>query len=91
MRGRATRFGLAAAALAAVLAIVAASLATARNTPKTASGRQVAAAGCQLGGTGQASHIQHVIYLQFDNTHYRSRPAERRRPTSSRCRTCSTS
>jgi hypothetical protein len=28
-------------------------------------------AGCQLGGgLNQASHIQHVIYLQFDNTHY---------------------
>jgi hypothetical protein len=27
--------------------------------------------GCELGGgLNQASHIQHVIYLQFDNTHY---------------------
>ncbi|HEU5244967.1 MAG TPA: hypothetical protein VFU33_11250 [Gaiellaceae bacterium] len=26
--------------------------------------------GCQLGGLKQAGHIQHVIYLQFDNTHY---------------------
>jgi hypothetical protein len=65
-------FGAAAAALAAVLAVGASTLATARNTPKTASGRQITSAGCQLGGLGQASHIQHVIYLQFDNTHYRS-------------------
>src|SRR4051812_50012530 len=69
---RAIAFGAAAAALAALLAVGASTLATARNTPKTASGRQVAAVGCQLGGSGQASHIQHVIYLQFDNTHYRS-------------------
>src|SRR4051812_26077000 len=69
---RAIAFGAAAAALAAVLAVAASTLATARNTPKTASGRQVTAVGCQLGGLGQASHIQHVIYLQFDNTHYRS-------------------
>src|SRR3954447_15806122 len=69
---RIVAFGAAAAALAAVLAVAASTLATARNTPKTASGRQVAAVGCQLGGSGQASHIQHVIYLQFDNTHYRS-------------------
>jgi hypothetical protein len=29
-----------------------------------------AEAGCQLGGLKEAGHIQHVIYLQFDNTHY---------------------
>src|SRR3954470_2504884 len=67
---RVIAFGAAAAALAALLAVGASTLATARNTPKTPSGRQVAAVGCALGGSGQASHIQHVIYLQFDNTHY---------------------
>jgi len=35
-----------------------------------ATGSSSAVAGCQLGGQGQASHIQHVIYLQFDNTHF---------------------
>ena len=33
--------------------------------------RTSVAAGCTLGGVGQSSHIQHVVYLQFDNTHYR--------------------
>ena len=48
--------------------------------------RSAAAGPCQLGN--KAGQIKHVIYLQFDNTHYRRDSAERRRPTSSRCRTC---
>ena len=35
-----------------------------------ASGTAQSGVGCALGGAGQAAHIQHVIYLQFDNTHY---------------------
>jgi hypothetical protein len=35
-----------------------------------ATGSSSSVAGCALGGTGQAANIQHVIYLQFDNTHY---------------------
>jgi hypothetical protein len=35
-----------------------------------ATGSSSDVAGCQLGGQGQASHIRHVIYLQFDNTHF---------------------
>ena len=26
---------------------------------------------CQLGGAGQSAKIKHIIYLQFDNTHFR--------------------
>jgi hypothetical protein len=67
MRGRALRFGLTAAALAAVLAMTAAGLATAQGTPPNKGPAKAApAAGCQLGGS-----IKHVIYLQFDNTHFR--------------------
>src|SRR4051812_49490962 len=67
MRGRALRLGLTAAALAAVLAITAAGLATAKGTPPNKGpGKPSAAAGCQLGGS-----IKHVIFLQFDNTHFR--------------------
>jgi hypothetical protein len=35
-----------------------------------AKGAGAAEPGCQLGGLKEASHIKHVIYLQFDNTHY---------------------
>jgi hypothetical protein len=35
-----------------------------------AKGPGAAEPGCRLGGLKQASHIKHVIYLQFDNTHY---------------------
>ena len=35
-----------------------------------ATGSSSDVAGCQLGGLNQAAKIQHVIYLQFDNTHF---------------------
>jgi hypothetical protein len=64
--GRSTRFWAAALAVGALLALAASGLATARDSGRTAQ----SAVGCTLGGTGQAAHIQHVIYLQFDNTHF---------------------
>src|SRR5690242_6536157 len=64
--GRSTRLAVAALGVVAILALAASGLATARDSNRTAQ----SAVGCALGGSGQASHIQHVIYLQFDNTHY---------------------
>jgi len=62
---------LAALAIAAVTA--AAVLAAVQSASGGSGGLEptAAPAGCQLGGSGQAANIQHVIYLQFDNTHYR--------------------
>ena len=58
------------AALLGALALgclVTAGFATAgRSHPNASAGR---AAGCQL--SGQGNDIQHVIYIQFDNTHFR--------------------
>jgi len=50
--------------LAAVVSVVVAAVAAGPPATATAS----AAGGCQLGN--QAGAIKHVIYLQFDNTHY---------------------
>jgi hypothetical protein len=49
-----------------IAVLVAVQIAGASGEPTTATTE----ASCQLGGLNQASHIQHVIYLQFDNTHY---------------------
>ncbi|MGZ6729097.1 MAG: hypothetical protein ACXVFC_07305, partial [Gaiellaceae bacterium] len=67
-RGR--RNVLAALAVAAVTAV--AVLAAVQSAGGTSGGTDLtgAPAGCTLGGAGQAANIQHVIYLQFDNTHY---------------------
>jgi hypothetical protein len=55
---------MAAALVAAGLAVLAAvQVARARRASP-------AVPGCELGGVNKAKHIQHVIYLQFDNTHY---------------------
>ena len=58
----------------AVAALIAAAVLAAVQTASGDRGpakRTAVAAGCTLGGLGQSSHIQHVVYLQFDNTHYR--------------------
>jgi acid phosphatase len=47
--------------------VVAAGLAAAGVGAPSKAGRSLAAAGCQLGDKG---HIKHVIYIQFDNTHF---------------------
>ena len=56
---------VAAVTAVAVLAAVQSASGTSGDTALTA-----APAGCTLGGTGAAANIQHVVYLQFDNTHY---------------------
>jgi hypothetical protein len=58
------RIAIAAIAAAGLAALAAVQIAGA--TGSTSSD----VAGCQLGGLNQAANIQHVIYLQFDNTHY---------------------
>src|SRR6478736_1146883 len=68
--GRSTRFAAIALGVVALLALAASGLATAKGT-FTRSARSSVVGGCNLGGAGQASHIQHVIYLQFDNVHFR--------------------
>jgi hypothetical protein len=65
--GRSTRFAAVAVAAAALLALAASGFATAKDAGKRTA---QSATGCTLAGAGQAAHIQHVIYLQFDNTHY---------------------
>jgi hypothetical protein len=68
-RGR--KYVLAALAVAAVTAAAAlAAVQGATGGGSTSSDASAAPAGCTLGGAGNASNIQHVIYLQFDNTHY---------------------
>ncbi len=57
--------------VALLLALAASGFATAHGTAKRTA-ETAAIGGCTLGGAGQAAHIQHVIYLQFDNVHYRS-------------------
>ena len=58
-------------AILAVLlaACVAAALVAAVASHGTSTAAAAAAGPCQLGN--KSGHIQHVIYLQFDNTHYR--------------------
>jgi hypothetical protein len=68
--GRSMRFAAVALGVVAVLALAASGLATAKGTFQR-SARSSVVGGCNLGGAGQAAHIQHVIYLQFDNTHFR--------------------
>ncbi len=68
--GRSTRFAAAAIGVVALLALAASGFATAHGTAKRTA-ETAAIGGCTLGGAGQAAHIQHVIYLQFDNVHYR--------------------
>ena len=75
-------------ALAAVLAAACVSAALIAGAATHGAPAASAAGPCQLGGKNGA--IKHVIYLQFDNTHFR-RDVPTSRPTSSRCRTCSTS
>ena len=73
----------------AVVAIVAAAVLAGVQSASGDRGhakRTSVTAGCTLGGLGQSSHIQHVVYLQFDNTHYR-RDASNVAWTWSRCRT----
>jgi predicted transcriptional regulator len=65
VKGR--RFGLVGVLLIACL--VAAGLAAAKVRPDGSSAsRRLAATGCQLASAGD--HIKHVIYIQFDNTHF---------------------
>ena len=71
----------AAAAAAAIAALAAVGVSAAVGNDGHGHGT---AGGCVLGGHN--GRIQHVIYLQFDNTHYRRDIATSRR-TSSRCRT----
>ena len=96
------RFGWKMGALCAlaVLCLGGASLAAARTTTSSAPpGPPAPQPGpphhpksqCDLGAAkGPGKNIKHVIYLQFDNTHF-NRDNPDVRPTSSRCRTCSTS
>ena len=61
-------------AAAAVVAVVAAAVLAGVQSASGDRGharRTSVAAGCTLGGIGQSAHIKHVVYLQFDNTHYR--------------------
>jgi hypothetical protein len=55
-------------AIAAVAAAALAAFAAVQIAGATSGSSDVA--GCQLGGLNAAANIQHVIYLQFDNTHY---------------------
>jgi hypothetical protein len=70
---------LALAALATALAVLVAAGVAAAPTGATPPAKT--AAGCQLGNP----KVKHVIYLQFDNVHYR-RDASNSPPISSRCR-----
>ena len=54
---------------AVISGLVAAQLAQARPTAARTKRRAPAASGCSLGANGNP--VKHVIYLQFDNTHYR--------------------
>ncbi|HEY2208889.1 MAG TPA: hypothetical protein VGH26_06320 [Gaiellaceae bacterium] len=56
-------------AVAAIAAATLAALAAVQIAGATGSSSSDVA-GCQLGGLNKAANIQHVIYLQFDNTHY---------------------
>jgi hypothetical protein len=56
--------------VAAVAAAALAVLVAVQVAGASSDGTDTAEAGCQIGGLNQASHIQHMIYLQFDNTHY---------------------
>jgi hypothetical protein len=60
---------LGASAAVAASCLVAVQVAQARPTQRTDAPAAPAAAGCALGANG--SPIKHVIYLQFDNVHYR--------------------
>ena len=51
--------------LAMLVAVVAAGVGTQVAGARTSDRSQTAAAGCQF-----ANGIKHVVYLQFDNTHY---------------------
>ena len=85
MKGR----GLTALGFVLIASLIAASFAAAKvQTGGGRASRTLAASGCQLNSVGDK--IKHVVYLQFDNTHYSAitRPS---RPIWSRCRTCSTS
>jgi predicted transcriptional regulator len=53
-----------------IACLVATGFAAARAKPDGSSAtRRLAATGCQLASAGD--HIKHVIYIQFDNTHFR--------------------
>ena len=62
-RGTALAVGIAAALAAAAAVSV-----SAAGGDNGDNGQKHNASGCQLGAAG--NHVQHVIYLQFDNTHY---------------------
>jgi hypothetical protein len=61
---------LAVAAVAAAAVLVVGQTTTASGNSIFVSNKHTATANCSLGGAGQAGHIKHVIYLQFDNTHF---------------------
>ena len=81
--------GLGATAAVAATCLAATQLAQARPADAPPAAATVTSQSCSLGANG--SPIKHVIYIQFDNTHYRRGRPERRRRTSSRCPTCCTS
>jgi hypothetical protein len=64
MKGR----GLRVLGLTLVAALVATGFAAAKVQSSGGSSRALAATGCQLNSVG--GKIKHVVYLQFDNTHY---------------------
>jgi hypothetical protein len=64
MKGR----GLRVLGLTLVAALVATGFAAAKVQSSGSSSRALAATGCQLNSVG--GKIKHVVYLQFDNTHY---------------------
>src|SRR5262249_53457980 len=78
MKGETMRFGWKMAALGAlaVLCLGGASFAAARpsksSAPPGSTNGNAGKSGCDLGSdaTGGAGKVQHVIYLQFDNTHF---------------------
>ena len=79
---------LLALAVLVLAGLVAAGLAAAQTKSTAKPPVAAAANGCELQSAN--AKIKHVIYIVFDNVHFR-RDNPNARPTSSRCRTCSTS
>jgi hypothetical protein len=59
-----------AVALVAAAAVLVVGQTASGNSVSASKSNQAAPANCSLGGAGQAGKIEHVIYLQFDNTHF---------------------